>query len=213
MKFDEINDAMKQQQAGDLKIPASIDQLAKSQLPIRLVHMRMVSEMIAQLSIMVIFFSAPFVIKMHEQPKATYLILMFLTAMMTVGYVLKMYGFVRHNSKLNHNSRDTIRQYIFDLKILLETYKTAIVAGSLLLPLALAALFLGAEQVDVSLYNKLFMLQLSAGQLLLLVSTYIALAVIIYVVTVKWSDSLYGHQITKLEAVLAAYSETDEAMV
>ncbi len=210
MKFDEINEAMTQQKDGDLKIPDSMDQLAGSQLPIQTVRKRMVSEIISQLLIIVLFFSYPFMVNMHEQPQATYLILMFLTALMTVGYVLKMYGFVRQTSQLEYNSRDMIQRYIFDLKILLETYKTAIVAGSLLLPLALAALILGAEQIDLNLYNKLFMLRLSVGQLVLLVGSYIALAVIFYAVTVKWSDRLYGHQIVKLEAVLAAYKEEGE---
>ncbi len=213
MKFDEINDALNRQTDNGIKVPAAINQLSGSQLPIQTVHKRMVSEIISQLLIIVLFFSIPFMMKMHQQPKATYLILMFLTALITIGYLLKMYGFVRQHRSLEHNSRDTIQQYIFDLKILLETYKTAIVAGSLLLPLALVALFLGAEQVDVNLYNKLFMLQFSAGQLVLLVCAYIALAVVFYAITVKWSDRLYGDQITKLEAVLLACDENNETVV
>jgi len=210
MKFEEIKQAMDQQKEGGLIMPKSIKDLERSQLPIEKVRKLMLIEIIYKLLAVMFFFSVPLIIPMDQEPQAMYLILIFVVCTITVGYVLKMLGFHKRTRLLQCNSKDTIQGFIFDLKILLETYKTAMVAGSVLVPLPMVALFLGDGEARLELYRQFFSLDFTAVQLFLLALTYLALAAFFYYITVKWSELLYGKQINKLEALLKEYNESVE---
>lgn len=210
MKFEEIKQAMDQQKEGGLTMPKSIKDLENSQLPIEKVRKRMMIEIIYTLLSMVFFFSVPLFIPMDQEPQAMYLILMFVICTITVGYVLKMLGFHKHTRLLQCNSKDTIQGFVFDLKILLETYKTGMVAGSVLVPLPMVALFLGDGEARLELYHQLFSLDFTAVQLFLLALAYLVLAAFFYYITLKWSGWLYGKQINKLEALLKEYDEGED---
>ena len=207
MKFEDIKQAMNQQKDGELVLPKSIKDLARSQLPIEKIRKVMLIEIIYTLLTVVIFFSVPLIIPMEQEPQAMYLILMFVVCTITVGYVLKMLGFYNRTRLLQCNSKETIQGYVFDLKILLETYKTALVAGSVLVPLPMVALFLGAGEARLKIYHQLFSLDFETAQLFLLAFAYLALSVFFYYITVKWSDFLYGRRIKELEELLKNYDE------
>ena len=210
MKIEDIKQAMARQKEGELSLPKSMDHLKNSQLPITKVRKTMVTEIITQLMLVVIFFSFPFITEMQKEPQALYLILMFVVCTITLGYVLKMWRFYVCTEDLQCNSKDTIQTFIFNLKILLEVYKTAVVAGSVLLPVPMAAYILGSSEKTMQLYHQLFALEFTPLQLLLLALAYLLLAVIFYLMAVKWSDYLYGRQIKKLEDLLKQYEEVDE---
>jgi len=206
MNFDEIKSALENDSAA-LKVPISIAELKKSEMPIQMIRKRMKSEIVTQLLCILIFFAIPIIIKMHKLPRAVYFIFMFLTALITIGYLIKMIWFLRKTSNIKSNTKETLLTFMNDIQLTMEVYKTAIIAGSLLLPVALLALFLGKESADENVFNKLFLLDISAGTILIVVLIYIMVAFFFYKFTERWADIMYGNQLTYLKRLLKSLEE------
>ncbi len=215
MNLDEIKKKMEAEGTRDLSVPKNIKQLEDSKLPIQKVRKSMRSEIITQLVIIIVFFTVPLVLEMNQMAKGLYFILQFITALITLLYIAKMTWFLNKTSNISGSSRDTVMGFIHDLKLTLEVYKTAIIAGSLILPLSLAALFTGNEKLHLSLgeiqlggedlFFKLFSLDMSPFYLMICIAIYLVMAAVIYYITVKWADGLYGIHIHKLEETLKEF--------
>ena len=205
MNFDNIKAKMESENMEDLQIPKKIEGIQTSKMPIHKVRKSMRGEIITQLICIVAFFAAPSFVEMHPLPKAIYYILMFITSLITLGYLAKMSWFLNKTSSLNEGSKETVVAFINDLKLTLEVYKTAIITGSLLLPLSILTFLLGIEQLDEKIFTNLILLNISTIMLIISAVAYIILAVFIYFVTVAWSDNLYGVHIKTLEKTLKEF--------
>ena len=205
MNLDNIKAKMESESMEDLQIPKKIEGIETSKMPIHKVRKSMRGEIITQLICIVAFFAAPSFVEMHPLPKAIYYILMFITSLITLGYLAKMSWFLNKTSSLNEGSKETVVTFINDLKLTLEVYKTAIITGSLLLPLSITTFLLGIEQLDEKIFTNLILLNTSTIMLIISAVGYIILAVFIYFVTVAWSDNLYGIHIKTLEKTLKEF--------
>lgn len=205
MNFDKIKEQMDALNMDDSEIPTTIKDLAISHMPIQKVRKSMRNEIITQLMIIVVFFMAPSFVEMHELPRAIYYILMFVTSLITLGYLAKMSWFLKRTSDLSGHSKDVVVSFINDLKLTLEVYKTAIISGSLLLPFSMIALYLGKKDMNEELFENLVRLNVSNSTLLLYILGYILVAVLIYAITIIWSNKLYGVHIKNLMGVLKEF--------
>ncbi|WP_375240098.1 hypothetical protein [Aurantibacter sp.] len=205
MDFETIKQKINSDNMDDNQIPQKIGDLKTSNMPIQKVRKSMRDEIITQLICIVIFFSAPSFIEMHRLPKTTYYIIIFITNLITLGYLIKMSWFLNKTSNLSNNSKATIVSFIYDLKLTLEVYKTAIISGSLLLPLAMVSLFRGSIKIDEEVFNDLILLNMPNTTLILYVFGYILIAILIYFITVCWSNKLYGVHIKNLEKILKEF--------
>ena len=205
MNFENIKQKMDSESMDGSQIPVRIKDIETSKMPIQKVRKSMKSEIITQLILIVIFFAAPSFLEMHRLPKTTYYIMMFITSLITLGYLAKMSWFLNKYISLSNNSKETVVGFIYDLKLTLEVYKTAIISGSLLLPVAMVSLFLGSIKIDEKVYNDLILLNMPNTTLILYVFGYILIAILIYFITVYWSNKLYGVHIKNLEKILKEF--------
>ncbi len=205
MNFEEIKRKMDADNMDKIQMPTNIKQLDKSKIPIEKVRNRMRGEIFTQLFIIVIFFATPSFIEMYQLPKAIYYILMFITSLITLLYLAKMTWFLQKTSNLNGNSRDTVLAFIHDLKLTLEVYKTAVISASLLLPLSMVTVVLGSIQVKQELFTNFITLNVSNITLLISIIAYLLIAAIIYIITVKWADKLYGVHLQDLQKTLKEF--------
>lgn len=214
MNFEEIKKKMEGQEMNELSVPTNIKQIEKSNLPIQKVRRSMRSEIATQLIIIVLFFAAPFMIPMDQLAKGLYLILQFVTALITLLYLAKMTWFLNKTSDISGSSKDTVVAFIYDLKLTLEVYKTAVIAGSLLLPISLLTFCLGIGKVQLNtpmsredIFLKLISLDMSNTNLLIIICGYLFIAAIIYYGTVKWADRLYGVHVKNLQTTLKDFEQ------
>ncbi|MCJ8289932.1 MAG: hypothetical protein HRT58_09730 [Crocinitomicaceae bacterium] len=205
MNFEKLKQEMDAQNMDSNEIPTNIKSLETSKMPIQKVRQTMRKEIITQLVIIALFFSIPSFKEMHQLPKAIYYILMFVTSLITVGYLLKMSSFLHKSSSLGGHSKDAVLSFINDLKLTLEVYKTAIISGSLLLPLSMVTFYFGRVKMDEELFENLILLNISSPTLLLYILGYLIIAILIYIFTIKWSNRLYGIHITNLENTLKEF--------
>jgi hypothetical protein len=205
MDFDNIKKMMDTDDTTSISIPRDGKEVKSSQLPINKVRKSMKNEIFMQLVIIVIFFAAPQILHFYELPRAAYYIFVFITSVMTLGYLLKMIGFLRKTKQLDGSSKNEVVSFIHELELTLEVYKTAIISGSLLLPIPGAALFMGLKSNGADTFTELFMLQWPTEKLLLYIMGYLVLAILIYFMTVSWSNKLYGKHISDLKKVLKEF--------
>lgn len=207
MDLKNIKNLMDSEDTEGIHIPSNTKHLQKSLLPMQKIRKSMRGEIFTQLICIIIFFAAPVFYNMHELPKAVYLILMFITCLLTLGYLAKMTWFLRKTNRMDQQSKDSIVSYINDINITLEVYKTAIIAGSLLLPISSMAFTMGSTKIDESAFNSIFLLQVSNAKLAVFILGYLIIAVIIYYGTILWADKLYGVHIKELKKVLKEFDE------
>ncbi|WP_420575110.1 hypothetical protein [Kordia sp.] len=207
MDFDKIKELMDDENQDDFQLPNSLEDLKESQMPIAKIRKTMKSEIAMQLICIVIFFVFPAIVEMEELPRAVYLILMFITSLMTLGYLAKMVWFLRRTSNVGQQTKETILNFIHDIKLTMEVYKTGIIAGSLLLPVSVAAMFMGTLHDETDRFSEWFLLQMPTSTLLLVIFGYLLSCVFIYYITVKWADQLYGVHVRKLEEILKQMEE------
>jgi len=124
-----------------------------------------------------------------------------------LGYLAKMIWFLRRTSSVGQQTKETILNFIHDIKLTMEVYKTGIIAGSLLLPVSVAAIFMGAEEFGEDRFTEWFLLQMPTSTLLLVILGYLLSGVVIYYITIKWADRLYGIHVRKLEEILKQMEE------
>ena len=205
MNFDHLKQKMDAENMENNQIPNHIKDIKTSNMPIENVRKRMITEIITQLACIVLFFIIPSFITLNPLAKGVYYITMFVISLITLGYLAKMVWFLKKTSNLTGGSKETVLGYIYDLKLTLEVYKTAIIAGSLLLPFPMIALALGHAKKDETIFNDLISLNITPTQILIYAIGYLAFALIIYFVTGSWSNSLYGTTIKQLEKTLQEF--------
>ncbi len=206
MNFDNIKSALENEDHAP-HVPESLAILKKSEMPILRIRKTMKGEIITQLLCIVIFFVAPSFMKLHQFPRAVYYIFMFLTALMTLGYVTKMIWFLKKTESVQSSTKETILLFIHDIQLTLEVYKTAIISGSILLPISITALLLGSTNFDENLFQKWFLLDISVTGIISLIFGYLITTFFIYIITIKWADNLYVRHIDKLKNVLNSLNE------
>jgi len=207
MDFDKIRELMDDENRDDFQLPTSVANLKESQMPIAKIRKTMKGEIVMQLFCIVFFFTFPCFVEMYELPRAVYFVFMFITSLMTLGYLAKMVWFLRRTATIGQQTKETILRFIHDIKLTMEVYKTGIIAGSLLLPISMATIFMGTVQYGADRFSEWFLLQMSSTTLLLVIAGYLLSGLIIYYITVKWADQLYGVHVRKLEEILVQLEE------
>lgn len=203
MNFDDLNKELNAGDFSNFDVPDSLAHLRKSKLPINKIRASMKSEITTQLVFILIFFSVLLVAKLNPLPLSVYIVFMTLTSLITLLYLAKMVFFVRGSASMEINTKDSIKDFIHDLKLTLEVYKTAIIAGSLLLPIPVLALFCGQKTDNgKDIFSSWFLLEVSPLQITVFIVAYLLVAYLFYYITVKWADTLYGRHIRDLEVIL-----------
>lgn len=205
MNFDEIKKKMDAEAMENMAVPTNIKQLETSKIPIQAVRKSMRGEIVTQLLIIIAFFSFPSILEMDQLPKGIYYILQFITALITLLYLGKMTWFLNKTSSLSGSSRDSVIAFIHDLQITLEVYKTAVIAGSLLLPISMLTFMLGSKKAADGLFMKFITLNMSTSGLVTTIGGYIVVAAIIYFGTILWANKLYGTHLKNLKATLKEF--------
>jgi len=156
MDFDAIKSAMDEESKKE-GVDSQLVLTKKSRMPLDRIRKKMRGEIITQLLCIVVFFAAAFV-PMSELTKAVYVNFIFVTCLITLGYLFRMTKFLKVSGRMVGSTKDVLQSILSDLNLTIEVYKTAIIAGSLLLPVSAFAFICGSEGHD-DLFAKFFLMQ------------------------------------------------------
>ncbi len=203
MNFEEIKKEMNEEVNQEEAKTPTIDLSRGKSNPVEMIRSNMRKEIVTQLVCIVIFMTYPYIIDMLPLNEAVYYIFMFITSLMTIGYIIKLGLFLNKTRNFATNTKDAIQKFVFEAKLTLEVYKSFIIAGSLLLPVPVFALLSNnnrtGEFVD---FERWFFLNISTTELVLLIIGYLILAVLIYFITVGWAKLMYGKYLRTLDGLI-----------
>lgn len=203
MNFDEIKKAINEDAKTDVE-HKSINLHKGENNPISMIRSNMRKEILTQLFGIFILLTYPQFVPMEEFSRSVYYVFMFITSLMTMGYIIKLAYFLKGTAKLDWNTKDALNHFIFEAKLTLEVYKSFIIAGSLLLPVPTFALLAGNKMSgDQLLFEKWFLLDISNFEITILVFAYMLVALIFYYITLSWTNLMYGKYLKVLQASVA----------
>ncbi|MFT5824125.1 MAG: hypothetical protein ACI8ZM_005391 [Crocinitomix sp.] len=203
MNFEEIKKEMNEEVNQEEAKTPTIDLNRGKNNPVEMIRSNMRKEIVTQLIAIVIFMIYPLVSDMPPLNESVYYIFMFITSLMTIGYVIKLGLFLNKTRNFATNTKDAIRTFIFEAKLTLEVYKSFIIAGSLLLPIPVFALFTDNNWTgNVVDFERWFLLKITTTELVFLIIGYLILAVLIYFITVGWAKLMYGKYLRSLEGLI-----------
>lgn len=202
MNFKEIKNLMDADSMEDQDIPNTKNDIKPTQMPINKVKRKIIGEIITQLICILIFFLLPSFVKMHDLPQSIYYLLIGITSLITLGYLRRMIVFVYRKNDLSGSAKQSITNYLFEFRLMLETYKTACISGSLLLPIAMIPVFTGKKSQDPSVFEDFMRFDVSPITLIYYLIGYIAIAIFFEIITRQWIKSIYGSEIENLKKVL-----------
>lgn len=208
MNFEDLKKEM-DDSVRDKKIEMNLQQShLRVSNPVQKIRSNMKKEITIQLLAIVIFMIYPIYVAMPEFSEAVYYVFMFIMSLMTMAYILKLSFFLRKTTRYALNTKDAIQSFIYEARLTLEVYKSFVIAGSLLIPVPVFALFANFKlSGDVWLFEKWFLLDVTRGELLMMIIGYIIVAIIFYAITLFWTKALYGKYLAILEEVLADLDE------
>ncbi|MDG1915430.1 MAG: hypothetical protein P8I55_12690 [Crocinitomix sp.] len=203
MNFEDIKKEMNEEvNLEEAKTP-TIDLNRGKNNPVEMIRSNMKKEIVTQLVCIVIFMSYPLVVDMLSLNEAVYYIFIFITSLMTIGYILKLGLFLKKTRNFATNTKETIQTFVFEAKLTLEVYKSFIIAGALLLPVPVFALLTANNSTGIVVdFERWFLLDISTLEMVFLLIGYLILAVLIYFITVGWVKLMYGKYLRNLEVVI-----------
>lgn len=205
MNFKNIKQQMDNQNMDDQVIPNHINELKQTQLPIQKIRRNMKAELLTQIVIILFFFAIPYFIKINPIAKGMYFILVFITSLITITYLLKMNSFIKQTSNLSFTIKNALITTLFQLKLTIEVYKTAVISGSLLLPSIVFIIIMGRNNVSESNFLDLITFNTSSEKIILYIVGYLIAAITIHIVANWWTSTLYGKYIKDIESTLEKF--------
>ena len=202
MNLDDIKSKMDSDNMDDQTIPQNIKELKTTQLPLLKVRRNLRNEILTQILVFICFFSIPIFLEMNEIAKGLYFILLFIITLITITYLLKMSTFLKRTTDISLNSKQVLINILNELNLTLEVYKTAIVSGSLLLPLLAFVVYTGKAKFEESLLYDIITLNIGSNYLILYIVGYLLISILIVYITNWWTNYLYGKYIKTIEKTL-----------
>ncbi len=217
MNFDDIKNEMNESLDKIPKREFKIDLNKGKNNPIQIIRANMIKEVLFVVFGIILFLIYPFILeqidmKMPILEKSAYLIFMSLNAIMMSLYVMKLISFVKKSSNFVTNTRDSIKDYIYEVRLTLESYKAYVVASSLLIPVPVFALLSfrnGWYKSSEYNFERWFTLQLSTSEIVAVIISYLIFSVLFYKITMVWTNHLYGKHVTELEKIVSDLEETE----
>tara|TARA_B100000809_G_C15126800_1_gene526631 strand:+ start:1915 stop:2550 length:636 start_codon:yes stop_codon:yes gene_type:complete len=209
MNFDDIKKEMDASVNEVPKQSIEIDLTKGECNPVQIIRKNMKGEILTQLVGIVFLLSYSAMIQMDAFSRSTYLIFMAITSLMTLSYVIKLSFFVKKTSDFTSSTKEALLIFMFEAKLTLEVYKSFMIAGSLLLPVPILALFtreLEPLKNGITIFEKWFRLDLSGGELSILISVYLVSAIGFYYLTTFWAHMKYGKYLKQLQSIIDDFS-------
>lgn len=214
MNFDDIKKEMNE----------SIDQLPKDEFkidlskgknnPVDMIRRNMKKEMISSSIAMLFFVFYPPILglKMTALENSAYILFMVLSTVMIHLYIIKLIRFLKKSSRFELNTKDSIKDYIYEVRLTLESYKSYVIAAMILLPVPIYALLSAGSPLNgpKSLnFEKWYTLQLNFNEAVMLIVFYLIYSVAMVWVTRFWTNYLYGKHVTELEKIVSDLDAVD----
>ncbi|MEK6509424.1 hypothetical protein [Myroides sp. C4067] len=198
MNLDDLKKSWQEQDTSNVKVGSKKIDVTASRLPLEKIRKNVVKDIWAQgLSILVLAFM-PLGYSLSVESLHFYYVIYFLFAVITIYFLVKMYLFYRTSESFAMNSRDSLYEVYFSVRMYIQLYENFCYS---LLPFVCVfiPLFVGAKNDS---YSDLFMNKI-----------FIIVFVIFFTLTLMlvkyWIKKLYGQYLKQIEDTLNQFKEQE----
>lgn len=124
MDFNDIQSAWKNEKTENVVLPTHLDKINSANMPLEKIKKNLKNEFIYQ--IISIFFIAfvPFIYNLPTNAFAPFYLLFSIFVAVCIYYLVKLYVFYRRLGKTTLNTKDSLYETYFEIRLNMELYKT-----------------------------------------------------------------------------------------
>lgn len=124
MDFNDIQSAWNNDKSDNVTLPSNIEKLQSANLPLDKIRKNLKKEFILQIISIVLIGFAPLKYKFPENAIAPFYLLFSIFVAVSIYYLVKLYLFYRRLNKTTLNTKDSLYETYFDIRLNMELYKT-----------------------------------------------------------------------------------------
>ncbi|MCC9042843.1 hypothetical protein LNQ81_09160 [Myroides sp. M-43] len=198
MNFDDLEKSWQEQEAPNVKVSSKDLDVKSSRLPLEKIRKNVVKDIWVQGVSIVFLAFLPLGYSLSIESMRFYYIIYFLFAVITIYFLAKMYLFYRTSASFTMNSRDSLYEVYFSVRMYIQLYENFCYS---LLPFicVFIPLFVGLKEDDYFdlLQNKVFII------------AFIIFFILTLVLVKYWIKKLYGQYLTQIENNLNLFKEQE----
>lgn len=138
MNFNDIQSAWKNEKTENVTLPTHLDKINSANMPLEKIKKNVKKEFFYQILSIIFIGFVPFVFKVPANVIALFYLLFSIFVAVCIYYLVKLYVFYRRLGKTTLNTKDSLYETYFDIRLSMELYKTF---GFALIPFVILFLF------------------------------------------------------------------------
>ena len=124
MDFNGIQSAWNNDKPENVVLPTNLEKLQSASLPLDKIRKNLKKEFIYQILAIVFIGFAPFMYKFPQNAFAPFYLLFSIFVAISVYYLVKLFLFYKRLNKTSLNTKDSLYETYFDIRLNMELYKT-----------------------------------------------------------------------------------------
>ena len=124
MDFNDIQSAWNNDKPENVILPTNLEKLQSASLPLDKIRKNLKKEFIYQILSIVFIGFAPFMYKFPQNAFAPFYLLFSIFVAISVYYLVKLFLFYKRLNKTSLNTKDSLYETYFDIRLNMELYKT-----------------------------------------------------------------------------------------
>ena len=124
MDFNDIQSAWNNNKPENVVLPTNLEKLQSASLPLDKIRKNLKKEFIYQILSIVFIGFAPFMYKFPQNAFAPFYLLFSIFVAISVYYLVKLFLFYKRLNKTSLNTKDSLYETYFDIRLNMELYKT-----------------------------------------------------------------------------------------
>ncbi|WP_136667635.1 hypothetical protein [Flavobacterium sp. H122] len=124
MDFNDIQSAWNNEQNNEVKIPQNLDKIKAANTPLDKIKKNLRNEFIYQILSMILIGLAPLMKSFPVNAVVPFYLFYSIFTAVSIYYLVKLFLFYRRLTKTNLNTKDSLYETYFDIRLNMELYKT-----------------------------------------------------------------------------------------
>jgi hypothetical protein len=196
MDFNDIQSAWNSDKPENVELPINLEKLKSANMPIDKVRKKLRSELFVQMATMIGFGFIPMLKWFPVNMTSTFYIIYSVMVAVSIYYLGKLFFFYKRLAKTSLNTKDSLYETYYDIKLNMELYKTFTNALS---PFAILLVFIYYTDPK---YSHIFNGQLSQSHLLYISVKFIVAIILVILSAELWVELYYGKYVKQIRKIL-----------
>lgn len=124
MDFNDIQSAWNNEKTENVVVPSNLEKLQSANTPLDKIKKNLKNEFVYQIISIVLLGFVPFIYNLPEKAYAPFYLLFTIFVAVCVYYLVKLYVFYKRLNKTTLNTKDSLYETYFDIRLNMELYKT-----------------------------------------------------------------------------------------